>query len=268
MKNQSIKISLVQSDLVWENTTKNLENFDKLLTEIDNETEIIILPEMFSTGFTMNVENLEKPLGKRAFDWLKDKAKKLDKIIVGSILFEQDEKYYNRMFWMRPDGSFETYDKRHLFSMANEHKIITAGNKRTIVEYKGIKFLLQICYDLRFPVWSKNTYDKKNDTYEFDTIIYIANWPEKRKQAYTNLLKARAIENQSYIIWVNRIGKDNQGIYHSGDTQIIDSFGNILKQAEKGKNKVVNTEISIEKLKKHRLSFKVGMDWDKFSINI
>ena len=253
-------------DIAWENMPVNLMNLEKKFKEIPSETEIIILPEMFSTGFTMNVDKLPKPLGLRSFDWLKTKAKELDKIILGSILTEDNGKYYNRMYWMRPDGTFGYYDKRHLFHMGGEHKVMSAGKNRKIVTYKNLNFMLQICYDLRFPVWSKNCYDKEKEAYEFDVLIYIANWPESRKQAYLNLLKARAIENQSYVIWVNRVGKDGKGISHSGDSQLIDPMGNSIESSPPYQEGLLNIELKPEIVKKLRDNFKVGMDWDDFII--
>jgi predicted amidohydrolase len=263
--NNLIHFSLVQADLIWENEQENLKKFNKLIADVSAQTEIIILPEMFSTGFTMNVQNLEKPIGKRAFNWLKNKAVELNKIIVGSILTEENGKYFNRMYWMRPDGSFAFYDKRHLFHQGGEDKVMTAGNKKTIVTYKGIRFLLLICYDLRFPVWSKNNYDTETEEFDYDAIIYIANWPEIRKQAYTYLLKARAIENQANVLWVNRVGVDIKQVYHSGNTQIIDYSGDTIVCIDK-QEKIINHSIDFNMLFEYRNSFKVGLDWDVFII--
>ena len=261
-----IFFTLIQSDLYWENTQANLKMFNNLLENIPPESEIVILPEMFSTGFTMNVKNLEKPIGKKAFEWLRKKAKELNKIIIGSILFEKNKKLYNRMFWTFPNGTFHYYDKRHLFHQGKEDRVITKGNRKKIVTYKGIKFLLEICYDLRFPVWSKNNYDIKTNTYDYDAIIYIANWPESRKQAYLSLLRARAIENQALVLWVNRIGEDNEGIKHSGDTQSIDMLGNIIKKAKNNQVELVNFSYDFNKLFLYRNQFKVALDWDQFKI--
>ena len=261
---QKIHFSLIQADLVWENTQANLEKFDDLLRKIPPETEIIILPEMFSTGFTMNVENLEKPLGKQAFEWMQQKAKELQKILVGSILTGENGRHYNRMFWMRPDGSFDFYDKRHLFHQGGEDRVMTAGNKKTIVEHKGVRFLLQICYDLRFPVWSKNNFDQKTGKYDYDAIIYIANWPESRRQAYLNLTKARAIENQAVLFWVNRVGEDAQKIIHSGDSQIIDALGNVVAEASSKGEMILNFPVDFSSVYSLRNNFKVGLDWDEF----
>ncbi len=261
-----INFSLIQADLVWENTRANLEMFNDLLKQVPSETEIVILPEMFSTGFTMNVQNIEKPVGHKAFQWLREKAEEWQKIIVASVLYEENGRYYNRMFWMQPDGNFEYYDKRHLFHQGGEDKVMTAGQQKTIVRYNDVKFLLQICYDLRFPVWSKNNFDQKTATYDYDAIIYIANWPESRKQAYMNLLKARAIENQALILWVNRIGTDIQNNMHSGDTQAVDMFGNMMTIAPAGTKKILSFSFDFNQIHDYRNQFKVGMDWDKFKI--
>ncbi len=264
--NDKIHISLIQTDLVWENEQANLNRFDRLLKEVTPETEIIILPEMFATGFTMNVQKFNKPVGYQSFEWMKQKSSELNKIIVGSLLTEDKGKYFNRMYWVRPDGSFEYYDKRHLFHMGGEHKVMTAGNRKVFVSYKNRRFQLQICYDLRFPVWSKNNFDETNGSYDYDAIIYIANWPESRKTAYMSLLKARAIENQAFVIWVNRIGVDGKGIFHSGDSQIIDAEGIVLTSAKSGQEKILNYSLDFSKLDSLRKRFNVGLDWDKFQI--
>jgi predicted amidohydrolase len=260
-----IHISLVQAGLIWENTFENLNKFDRLLATLPAETEIVILPEMFSTGFTMQVQNLDKPVGKIAFEWLKNKSKTIEKIIVGSILTEVNGKYFNRMYWMRPDGSYDYYDKRHLFHQGGEDKVMTAGNKRTIVNYKNHRFLLQICYDLRFPVWSKNNFDKETGKYDYDVIVYIANWPETRKSAYLSLLKARAVENQAFVIWVNRTGRDNNKIFHSGDTQVVDYKGSIVSMIS-NEESILSTVLDFSGLQTFRNNFTVGLDWDEFKI--
>jgi predicted amidohydrolase len=179
-------------------------------------------------------------------------------------LIEDGGKYFNRMFWVKPDGFYETYDKRHLFRMGNEHKTMSAGAERKIVELKGWKINMQICYDLRFPVWSKNNFE--DGKYEYDALLYIANWPEIRSLAYKSLLTARAIENQSYVIWVNRVGKDGNNIYHTGDTMILDPYGEIIYQIEAGKEQRISGTLSKQKLEDFRKKFTVGMDWDGFDV--
>ena len=167
---------------------------------------------------------------------------------------------------MNPDASFEYYDKRHLFHMAGEHHIMTAGKERKIVNFKGWKLNLQVCYDLRFPVWAKNNYDHSNDTYDYDALVYIANWPKVRRQAYLPLLQARAIENQSYVIWTNRIGMDGKQIAHSGDTRLIDPYGKISESLDEDEEAVLYATLSSTLLNDFREKFKVGLDWDSYEI--
>lgn len=262
-----LPVTLIQADLAWENPKENFQKFEKIFDGVSAETELIILPEMFATGFSMQPGNFEKPVGENAFLWMQKQAKQLQKIIVGSLLFEENKKYYNRMLWMRPDGSFESYDKRHLFQMGHEDRVMTAGKKKTIATHKGVKFLTQICYDLRFPVWTKNRFNDQTKSYDYDVIIYVANWPEIRKTAYMNLLKARAIENQAFVIWVNRTGVDGHGIVHSGDTQIIDPQGRLFKIMPPHQEGLLQANLNIDFLTKYRQEFQVGLDWDTFNLS-
>lgn len=262
----AIKLALIQTDLVWENTQANLSKFDLVLQDLKDETEIVIFPEVFSTGFALNTENFEKPVGLKAFNWLKNQAISLDKVVVASVIFEEHNKYYNRLFWIRPDGSFEYYDKRHLFQMGEEHKVMTAGDKHTIVTYKNTKFNLQICYDLRFPVWAKNNYNQQTDTHDYDVLINIANWPNVRKETYMTLLKARAIENQAFVVWVNRVGVDAHNDTFSGDSLVLNPLGKITAQLPEYKESILYTEIDLDELTDLRKAYKVGLDWDEFKI--
>ena len=266
MKNDIIKLALIQADLLWQNTHGNLAKFDTLLSEIASDIDIVILPEMFATAFTMEVAKLEKPIGNIALGWMKKKAKSLNKVIIGSLLFEEESRYYNRMFWVFPDGNCSFYNKRHLFRMGNEDEVMTAGNQRVIIPFKGMNFMLQVCYDLRFPVFVKNNYEPKTKSFDYDAIIYIANWPEVRKQAYIQLLKARAIENQCYVVWVNRVGTDDKGNAHTGDSQIVDPFGNVFSQLPEHQEGILYENLHIGNLQKIRNDFEVGLDWDQFSV--
>ena len=259
-----LKVSLIQSDIAWENPDKNLENFGKKLEQITDTPDLIVLPEMFSTGFTMNVDKCAEEENGKVVSWLKEQAQRKNCVIAGSVLFEEDGQYFNRMFWIKPDGTYEIYDKRHLFRMGNEHKTMSQGTDRKIVELNGWKINLQICYDLRFPVWSKNNY--KDGVYEYDVLLYISNWPEVRSHAYKSLIKARAIENQCYVIWVNRVGKAGNNVFHSGDTMIADPYGEIISLAEAGKEQTITGILSKQKLEDFRKKFTVGMDWDGFTI--
>ena len=257
-------ITLVQSDIFWENKDANLENFSAKSDRIGNNTDLIILPEMFATGFTMNAKKFAEKENGNIVSWLKDEAKKRNCVVTGSVLIEDKGQYYNRMFWMKPDGSYETYDKRHLFRMGKEHLTMSQGNERKIVELNGWKINLQICYDLRFPVWSKNKF--QDGEYEYDVLLYVANWPEVRSSAYKSLIPARAIENQCYVLWVNRTGYDGNGVLHSGDSMIADPYGQISAQAEPEREQFVTKVISKQKLKDFRRKFTVGMDWDSFTV--
>jgi omega-amidase len=229
MKQLAMRITTIQSNLVWEDKKANLAHFDQLLSQIKtDETDIIVLPEMFSTGFSMNPQLFaESPHKSTTTTWMQAKALEFNAAIVGSIIIKDKKNYYNRLIWMNPDGSHQFYNKRHLFSYGGEHLHYKAGKKKLIVEYKGWRICPLICYDLRFPVWSRNT-PKLN----YDLLIYTANWPNKRAQAWRTLIAARAIENLSYTVAVNRVGVDGNGINHIGDTTVVDFAGNVLHHAE------------------------------------
>ncbi len=261
---EDLNIILLQVNLVWESPSSNLENFNHKINQIKNIPDLIVLPEMFNSGFTMNVQKCAESMKGESVKWLQKKAKDLNCVIAGSILIEENRKYFNRLIWMRPDSTYETYDKRHLFRMSNEHKTMSQGNERKIVEIKGWKINLQICYDLRFPLWSSNKFE--NNKHNYDVLLYVSNWPEIRNDAYKSLLPARAIENQAYVVWVNRVGNDGKNIFHSGDTMVIDPNGKILKQAIPGNEEILITNLSAEFLNNSRDKFKVGLDWDKYSI--
>ncbi|MEZ5084369.1 MAG: amidohydrolase [Bacteroidales bacterium] len=261
---QDLTISLIQADLFWEDPDRNLSKFDRILGNIDPNSDLVVLPEMFNTGFTMNVQKCAETEKGKSIIWLRNKAKELNCVISGSLLIEEKNKFYNRLFWMRPDGSFEFYNKRHLFRMSNEHLTMTGGKEIKIVGLKGWKINLQVCYDLRFPVWSKNALT--DGIHAYDILLYVANWPEIRKQAYEKLLHARAIENQAYVVWVNRVGKDGNNIVHSGDSSVIDPYGNVLKKALPMKEEILTAKLSWEVLSDFRKKFQVGLDWDDFRI--
>jgi predicted amidohydrolase len=214
-----LNITLVQTEIIWEDIAANLTMLDAKLAAV-SETDLIVLPEMFSTGFSMNT-SLAETMNGSAIQWMKKIAQEKSCVVTGSLMIEEENKFYNRLIWMRPDGSLENYDKRHLFSLSEEPKHYTAGNKLLVTELKGWKFLPLICFDLRFPVWSRNVHN-------YDAIIYVANWPQKRSLAWKTLLQARAIENQCYVIGLNRVGNDGNGIYHSGDSAIINAEGSYL----------------------------------------
>lgn len=256
----NLKITTIQSPLSWEKPEANRNYFEEKINRVVQESDLIILPEMFTTGFSMDAERLAEPMDGESVSWLKRMAQKASKTICGSLIIEDGGNYYNRLIWMRPDGSFETYDKRHLFRMADEHHYYTGGKERLIIELKGWRICPMICYDLRFPVWSRNNN-------EYDLLIYVANWPEVRQNAWSSLLIARAIENLSYVVGVNRIGEDGKQISYSGDTAIIDFKGNKISTTKAFEEKVETTELSMNELHDFREKFPAFMDADRFTID-
>jgi len=255
-----LRITLIQSEIIWEDIEANLQMFDEKINKISGKTEIVILPEMFTTGFTMNSKYLSEGINGRSINWMKRKSKQINAIITGSLIINENGKYYNRLIWAVPNGSIGYYDKRHLFSLGNENQHYSPGNKRLIASVKGWKICLNICYDLRFPVWSRN----QNGT-EYDILIYIANWPYKRIFAWNTLLIARAIENECYVIGVNRIGTDGNKIIYKGNSSLIDPLGKILYRKYKYED-IISFIISKNKLKTIRGKFPFIHDTDKFII--
>ena len=222
---QDLKVTLVQANQIWEDKQANLEHYSSLLTQVE-ETDLVVFPEMFHTGFSMNAEALAETMdNSEGLDWLKNKAKEFDAAFYTSLIIKEKDKYYNRGVFVYPDGKIETYDKRKSFGLAGEDEVYTAGIERKIVNYKNWNIQLQICYDLRFPEISRN--HLVNETPSYDLLIYVANWPEKRSLHWTSLLAARAIENQAYVIGVNRVGVDGKELKYSGDSMLIDLLGNI-----------------------------------------
>ncbi len=220
---QPLTITLIQTDLHWENKAANLQMLEKKIKSIDTKTELVILPEMFSTGFSMKPELLAESMEDETIYWMKRIATEMKIVLTGSIIIKEEENYYNRLVWVLPNGQIGYYDKRHLFGFANEHEHYQSGNKRFVAQVNGWKINLQICYDLRFPVWARQA---KAD--EYDVLINIANWPERRSHAWKTLLCARAIENQSYVVGVNRVGNDGNDVYHSGNSMVVDPMGQVL----------------------------------------
>lgn len=220
-----MKIALIQTSLIWENPIENRSHLSQKINGFLEDVDLIVLPEMFSSGFTMNPETVAETMQGETIAWLQHLAKAKNCAITGSLVINENNKYYNRLIFIFPDGEIKTYDKRHLFTLAGEEKIYTAGKDKLIVEYKGFRICPLICYDLRFPVFSRNVED-------YDVLIYVANWPKTRVNAWDILLKARAVENMSYVIGVNRIGSDNNNLEYVGHTQAIDFFGNYLLEPQ------------------------------------
>ncbi|HSH67464.1 MAG TPA: amidohydrolase [Bacteroidia bacterium] len=256
-----LKVTLIQSELFWENKEKNLEQFLKKINAISQPTDLIILPEMFTTGFSMNPKKLAEGMTGETVDWMKERAREKKCVIAGSFICEEDGNYYNRLLWVNPDGSYSRYDKRHLFSMGDEHNHYSAGEEKLIVKLKGWKICPLICYDLRFPVWARNTKDSS-----YDVLIYVANWPERRSFPWKTLLLARAIENQSYVIGANRVGKDGNEISHSGDSAVINPKGEIISKIKPNEEATETVTLSYAELSEFRQQFPAIQDADKFEI--
>jgi len=256
---QNLTISIIQSDLVWEDVDANLKAFTKKIKAV-KQSDLIILPETFSTSFSMNSEHLAEPMNGKTMTWMATMSKEKNTVVAGSAILRENDHIFNRFIWMKPDGSFDKYDKRHLFRMGDEHNHFTAGSERLIVELKGWKICPQICYDLRFPVWSRN---KKQ---EYDLLLYIANWPEVRIPAWEKLLYARAIENQCYVAGVNRIGIDGNGVNCSGNSMLIDSKGELIWKAKDLEEETKTVKVSLDDLNGFRKKFPVGMDADEFEV--
>ena len=259
-----LRVSVIQAPLEWADKEKNLEYFSRELESFHEQTDLLVLPEMFATGFVTESQQIADTMNGTVMQWMEAQAKRLSCVVTGSIAIIEDNKIYNRLVWMRPDGSYETTDKRHLFRMANEHHHYTAGDNPLVVELKGWKIRPLVCYDLRFPVWSKNNYH--NGNYDYDMLIYVANWPTVRNHAWKSLLVARSIENQVYCVGVNRIGNDGRGFPHSGDSVVLDFKGQPLLTIPEDKPALETVTLDFQELETFRKRFAVGLDWDEFSI--
>lgn len=260
---QPITLTIIQTNLHWEDKAANLKMLEEKISSIKEKTEIVVLPEMFSTGFSMKPEILAETMDGTTVQWMKRVAAEKKVILTGSAIIEEDKKYYNRLIWMLPDGQFGVYDKRHRFAFAGEDRHYTAGTKRLIASVKGWKINLQVCYDLRFPVWARQSPAENKP--EYDVLIYVANWPERRNHAWKTLLQARAIENQCYVIGVNRVGKDGNDIYHSGDSMVIDLMGEVLYH-KKDEEDVYTITLNKEHLNSIREKLPFLKDADGFVI--
>ena len=256
---ENLNIAFIQANLKWEDAEANRELFSEAIEKISDKADLIILPEMFTTGFSMNAENLAEETNAETLAWMKEWAGRKSAAITGSVIITENGNYYNRLFFVFPDGSYKLYDKRHTFTLAKEDETYTAGKDRLIVEFKGWKICPLICYDLRFPVFARNTVD-------YDLLIYVANWPEKRVNAWDALLKARAIENMSYCVGLNRTGKDGDGYVYNGHSAVYDTLGNNLTELDR--EDVFTTEISLDKSSQNeiRKKLKFLQDRDKFNL--
>lgn len=268
MNPRNLNVVAIQTMLNWEDRSANLAQFSALIDTVDKGTDLIVLPEMFTTGFSMNPAKLAEKTEGETLAWMRAQSAKTGAVITGSFIASEGEKYFNRLLWVRPDGTYERYDKRHLFRMAGEEKKYEAGKERIIVELQGWKICPLVCYDLRFPAWSRNHWTNESGELraDYDLLIYVANWPERRAHPWKTLLMARAIENLSYVIGVNRIGNDGNFIFHSGDSAIIDFKGEHLKSAIFAKEEIISASLSYQQLAEFRSAFPAGMDADAFRL--
>lgn len=256
----NLKVTIFQAYLFWENTDKNLQNLAlRLSMGIKEKTDLIILPEMFNTGFSMNAEVLAEEMGGKTMEWMNQIARKYDCVVTGSLIISENGHYYNRLIWMLPDGGYSHYDKRHLFGFGQEDQHYTPGQEKVVVELKGWKIRLAICYDLRFPVWLRN------QNKEYDILLLVASWPDKRSSHWNALIPARAIENQSFVIGANRVGHDGNEVYHSGHSQCIDPMGKTVYYKPEDED-LYTFSIHYDELVKTRRSFPFLKDADNFKI--
>ncbi|MDG5800033.1 amidohydrolase [Marinilabiliaceae bacterium ANBcel2] len=253
-----MQIALVQFDIVWENRDENLRKLSSLLSNIKKPTDIVILPEMFHSGFSMKPQKVATTMDGPVIEWMKNESGKLNSIIMGSVAIKDQGNYFNRFISAFPDRSLITYNKRHLFRMAGEHNVYESDNKKVILNYDNWRIALFVCYDLRFPVWSRNVEG-------YDIAIYVANWPAVRQDAWKTLLKARAIENQCYVIGVNRVGFGN-GIEYSGGSSVFNYKGELISEEDNGQEQVIKTSLDFDALKKFREKFPVWKDADRFDL--
>lgn len=274
----TLTITLIQTEPKWEDKAANLRSLEEKILSIRENTELVVLPEMFSTGFSMRPEVLAESMDGPSLAWMRSVAARKRIILTGSLIIEEDGHYFNRLIWMLPNGEYGFYDKRHRFAYAGENEHYTAGHKRLVASVKGWKIMPLVCYDLRFPVWSRQTpaageseapaghpATPGSSPLEYDVLLYVANWPERRSLAWKTLLQARAIENQSYVVGVNRIGNDGNDIYHSGDSMIVGPLGEILYHGM-AREETFTLTLRKETLTDVRQRFPFWRDADLFSI--
>lgn len=261
----NLHIAFIQADLQWEDKQANLEHFNELLKEVPSDTDLVLLPETFNTAFPVDPKVFAETSEGPTMTWMKQKAQELNAVICGTMLLSVDGHYHNSLVWMHPDGSYELYHKRHTFSIGGETQPVEPGEQQLIVELKGWRIKPMVCYDIRFPVWSRNRY--QDGRYDYDLGIFLANFPAARMNVWNTLLQARAIENQAYFVGVNRVGDDPEGIHYSGESQVINARGEIISMAKPDIEAVAPCKLDYDRLHSFREKFPVGKDWDAFTIN-
>ncbi len=257
---KKLTIAAVQFDITWLDKERNLERLSQQLNELSG-VDLVLLPETFATGFAIDIEGCEEPEGQGAvLDWLKHQSSKLKAVVAGSVLVKQGNKKANRFYWAWPDGQVKFYDKRHLFRLGNEQNYVVQGEKREVFVVNGVRILPAVCYDLRFPVWSRNVQD-------YDVMVNVANWPAVRRNVWDTLLQARAMENQTFVVGVNRVGDDGKGVGHSGGTAIYDFLGEPITQANDDSEHVIQATLDLEKLAAFKKKFPAYLDADEFKVS-
>ena len=272
-------LTLIQPELYWHDPVANRAMLEERIFTLPERTDLIVLPEMFTTGFTMDASAVAEPMNLTTFRWIRQMAAQTGAVVTGSYVVREGSAFYNRLIWMQPDGEFDVYDKRHLFRMAGEDTIYTAGTQRIVKEWKGWRVCPLICYDLRFPMWSRNvptvarqsglsplSPTEINLAFAYDLLLYVANWPAPRRNAWNVLLQARAIENLSYVVGVNRVGEDDNQNAYTGDSAVIDFKGDVLfRQSD---TEVVHQQtLSLDELRAFRTKFPANLDADSFTLS-
>lgn len=259
----TLSITVIQSALHWEDKAANLDMFEEKIRGMSQKTEIVVLPEMFSTGFSMRPSALAETMEGETVQWMKRIAAEKKIILTGSVIIEENGKYFNRLIWMLPNGQAGVYDKRHRFAFAGEDEHYTSGDKRLIASVKGWRVNLMVCYDLRFPVWARQ--QSQEESPEYDVLIYVANWPDRRIHAWKTLLQARAIENQAYVVGANRVGNDGNDIHYSGESMVVDPLGEVL-YTKKDSEDIFTIILDKVHLDTVRAKFPFWKDADRFKI--
>lgn len=264
---QPLRVSLIQGDTRWHDPAGNRDYYGRLIALLAGRSDVIVLPETFSSGFSNDAVDNAEGVDGPTMQWLADQASALDAVVTGSVVIRERGRVFNRLVWMPPDGRFAVYDKRHLFRMAREHERYAGGDKRLVVEWKAWRICPQVCYDLRFPVWLRNRYDRTAERFDYDLILFVANWPKPRREPWRTLLRARAIENLAYCVGVNRMGTDGNGIDYAGDSAVIDMLGQPLVELG-AQEQVATVALDPARLAEHRQRFPAHRDADDFELRI
>lgn len=258
----NLRIAALQAPLAWQDPDGNRASFAASMRPLHGNVDVIVLPEMFTTGFTMEPETLAEPEEGATVEWLRQEAHRADAAITGSVVVQVGTQFFNRLLWVTPDGAVAHYDKRHLFRMAEEHRHYAAGCKTLLVEWRGARIAPLVCYDLRFPVWSR-----RRTSFSYDVLLYVANWPAVRRYPWQQLLRARAIENQAFVIGCNRVGADGNGVEHAGDSVVLDYFGKPLAELADVPG-IVRATVDLGALREFRERFPAHLDADRFTLDL